>query len=63
MINTAGVAPPVATFPETIADLVNLSLAKSNALLLHYGLPAVGTIHAKRRRLAAHLGVRGKLLV
>jgi len=58
VINAAGIAPPVANFPDNLAELLNLSQASSNALLLHYGLLGGGNIQAKRRRLAAHLGVR-----
>lgn len=63
VVNAAGNAPPARNFPATLQHLVNLSAANSNALIAHYGLPGGGNVAARRRRIAAHIGIRPHHLV
>jgi hypothetical protein len=50
--------PAPACLPDSFQALKTLRFASSGSCLQHYGLPLSGTVEARRRRLAAHLGVR-----
>eukprot|EP00128_Syssomonas_multiformis_P013360 Colp12_sorted_trinity150504_noHs@6722 len=53
--NSSGQMPP--NFPGTVRALFALRANVLNSLLQHYNMPAVGTLKAKRSRLAAFLHV------
>jgi hypothetical protein len=50
--------PAPACFPDTVELIKTLSFASSGTCLQYYGLSVNGTVEERRRRLAAHLGVR-----
>ena len=58
VINAQGDDPAANNFPVTLQNLVSLNTANANALLDHYGLQRGGDLRAKKRRIAAHIGVR-----